>query len=101
MTSPPPANTLVAMWPRLRYSAAAAAVLLLAALIEPVQGFQVVREGRAVVTREVALAGSDVALEPGQMVRVLGHEGDRVRASAGRGIMGWIPTDAIAELGPR
>jgi hypothetical protein len=66
--------------------------------IEPVQGWRASRSGEAVVLTAAALQGSDVELEPGQLVIVRGREGSRVRVTAGRVIEGWIPASAVARV---
>jgi hypothetical protein len=87
-------------WPRRLPSAASIAALALAAGLYPVQGWIAERARRGVVTEEVRLEGSTIELEPGQVVTVIARDGVRARASAGKGIDGWIPARALAELEP-
>jgi hypothetical protein len=43
----------------------------------------------------VPLAGADLDLEAGQVVRVVGHHGDRLRVRAGREVEGELPAVAV------
>ena len=86
-------------WPHRRVAAALAALGLLAALW-PV-GEDVLTRARplAVVTRAVTVGSDDVELQPGQVVRTSGRDGDAVRISAGRALSGRVRPDAIEVVG--
>jgi hypothetical protein len=49
----------------------------------------------AVARDEVPLAGAEVTLEPGQVVRLLASDGRTARVSAGRGAEGEVPVAAL------
>jgi hypothetical protein len=65
------------------------------AAAEPVQRAWTQRGERAVVARSVTLEGTGLGLEAGQVVRVLGREGARVRVSAGRDLVGRLPASSL------
>jgi hypothetical protein len=93
------AGTVAAIaWPQRWPSTAAFTALLAASAVYPVQGWMADRAHRGVVTSEVRFEGSAIELEPGQVIRVLARDGDRALAAAGKGISGWIPASALAEL---
>ncbi|MBK7368466.1 MAG: hypothetical protein IPJ04_11285 [Candidatus Eisenbacteria bacterium] len=49
------------------------------------------------MTATTALAGADVELDPGQVVRVLAHEGALVRVRAGQALEGTVPASALRD----
>ena len=67
-------------------------------VVEPIQGWRARSSGEAVVLSASGLQGSDVELEPGQLVIVRRREGDRVRVAAGRVVEGWVPAGAVAQV---
>ena len=82
-------------WPR-RVSAAALLLLALAAsAARPLERLANPGRAWAVVSTEVALPGTDVSLDPGQVVRVLGEEGSNVRVRAARDLEGVVPDSAL------
>jgi hypothetical protein len=74
------------------------AVAVAASVTEPIQGWRARSSGEAVVLSASGLQGSDLELEPGQLVIVRGREGDRVRVAAGRVVEGWVPAEAVAQV---
>jgi hypothetical protein len=91
----------VVLWSRRAAAVLSFAVAVLAAAILPAQGWLAEQSGTAVVLGQAELAGSDVELEPGQMVTVRAREGARVHVAAGRVIDGWVPATAVARVAPR
>jgi len=90
---------LSAGWvPRRAWAATLAVVALLAGAIFPAQGWLAERSGRAVMMAAAPLEGSDLELEPGQLVTIRGREGNRVRVAAGRVADGWVPVSAVAPI---
>jgi hypothetical protein len=82
-----------------RGAATGLAMLALAAgLVFPVQGWLAERSGRAVMMASAPLQGSDLELEPGQLVTIRGREGNRVRVAAGKVIDGWVPASSVAPI---
>jgi hypothetical protein len=79
----------------------ALATLVAAVAIFPLQGWLAERSHRAVVRSDVLLEGPNLELEPGQVVTVLERESGRARAAAGRGVSGWVRSDAIDLLEDR
>ncbi len=79
---------------------ACAALAIAAAAVVPLESWLAARTGRAVVLERAALEGSDIELEPGQMVTVRGREGTRVRVAAGRAVEGRVPVGVVAEVVP-
>jgi hypothetical protein len=77
-----------------------AALTLASAGVFPWQGWWTARSGRGVVLERAMLEGSDVELDPGQMVRVRERRGDRVRVTAGRVIGGWVSKSAVESVAP-
>ncbi|TMQ68741.1 MAG: protein BatD [Candidatus Eisenbacteria bacterium] len=85
-------------WPRRVRAVAVATLALVCALVYPVQGWMAERSGRAVMLAMAPLQGSDVELEPGQLVTIRAREGGRVRVAAGRVIDGWVPASIVAPV---
>ena len=85
-------------WPRRGLAFTLAVAAMAAALVFPFQGWVAARSGQAVMLAAAPLEGSDVQLEPGQMVTIRGREGQRVRVAAGRVIDGWVPASAVAPI---
>lgn len=85
------------LWPHRRLAAAAAALVVVCGLIDPIQALLAARADRGVILGPVALAdaGSAVDLQPGQVVHVREQSGGRVRIDAGAGVVGWIPAGSI------
>ncbi len=84
-------------WPRRWTVALLAALALAAALVPEVEHFGE-RPGRsAVVMRGTPLAGADVDLEPGQVVRLLGRKGATAHVRAGRALEGDVPASALRD----
>ncbi|MBI5168905.1 MAG: BatD family protein [Candidatus Eisenbacteria bacterium] len=84
-------------WPR-RWSVAALGLLALAAAGVPEWEHFGERSGRwAVVVRATPLAGADVDLEAGQVVRTLGRRGALAHVRAGHGLAGDVPADALRD----
>ena len=88
------------VWPRRGPALAGAALVLAAVVAYPLQGWVGERAARGVVSSGVRLEGTDIELEPGQVVTVLDRSGGRVHASAGRGVSGWVPRSAVEVIGP-
>jgi hypothetical protein len=85
-------------WPR-RWSALALGALALAAACAlPAREWLAAREHVAVVARQVPLAGADVDLDPGQVVRVLHVSGVAARVRAARDLVGVVPAEALREV---
>jgi hypothetical protein len=85
-------------WPR-RWSPVLLALAASAALWLPVQRALAARTTLAVVRETTPLAGADLDLDAGQVVRVLSIDGTRARVSAGRELAGDV--DRRALLGVR
>jgi hypothetical protein len=85
------------LWPRRRLAAAAAALVVVCGLIDPLQALLADRADRGVILGPVALADAESAvdLQPGRVVHVREQSGDRVRIDAGAGVVGWIPAGSI------
>ncbi len=92
------------MWPRRRRAASVAALALACALVAPVETWRAGRRAEAVVRSALRLDGgtetgaAGLELLPGQVVRVRSREGSRVRVSAARDIVGWVPASGIEEV---
>ena len=84
-----------AAWPRRLFSAACAAALVVCAGMVPVREAIDARRDEAVVMRDERLGGSDIDLEPGRVVRLVGKSGSLVRVWVGRGLEGVVPRDAL------
>ncbi|TMQ69657.1 MAG: hypothetical protein E6K80_10975 [Candidatus Eisenbacteria bacterium] len=82
-------------WPRRAVVAAAAAALVACAAAVPLREAIDARRDEAVVMRDERLSGSDIDLEPGRVVRLLGRSGARIRVWVGRGLEGFVPGDAL------
>jgi hypothetical protein len=83
------------LWPRRSWAIALALLAVLAGAADPVQMMLGASERRAVVRETVALEGTGLDLQPGQVVRVLDRERDRARVSAGAGVAGWVPARSL------
>ena len=86
-------------WPRARLAALFALVTLVASGAEPAAAWLLARHPPVVVVRAVGLEGADIGLEPGQVVRVRGSNGDRLLIRAGRVAEGRVPRSAVESLG--
>ena len=92
------------LWPAWRRAVAVAALALACAAVGPFETWRADRRAEAVVRSALPLdagvGGGATALEltPGQVVRVRAREGERVRVSAGRDIVGWVPASGIEEV---
>ena len=84
---------------RRRLAVAALVLTLGCTLAFPLEGAWIHRLDRAVVRTPSTVEGTEIELEPGQVVRITGRAGDRVRVSAGRGTSGWIPARAVFGIG--
>ncbi len=82
-------------WPRRRASAACTALFIGCALAMPAQSLAIAGRGEAVVMRDARLGGTDIDLEPGRVVRLRGSTGARQTVTAGSGVSGWLPSDAL------
>jgi len=87
-----------ASWPRRRSALALIALVAVAATVSPIESWRARHLDRAVVRGPVALAGTGIGLEPGQVVRILSYANARVRVAAGAGVEGWVPGSAIYSL---
>ena len=87
------------MWRRRRLAVTLAVLALLSAVAFPLEGAWIRRLDRAVVRTPSAVEGTEIELEPGQVVRIMGRQGDRVKVMAGRGTSGWIPARAVYGIG--
>jgi hypothetical protein len=85
-------------WPRRWPTAGAVALLACCALAYPLEGWVAERATRGIVRSGVRLEGTNIELEPGQVVTLLEREGIRARAAAGRGVSGWVPLSAVQTL---
>jgi len=92
------------LWPKWRRAAAAAALALVCAAVSPVEGWRAGRRAEAVIRSALPLDGGGgsaapgapaLELTPGQVVRVVGRDGARVRVSAGRDIVGWVSASGV------
>jgi hypothetical protein len=79
-----------ACWPRRALVATLAALALAAAAVEPVQDVWATHVAQAVIARSVPLERTGLELETGQVVQVLGREGDLARVRAGRDLNGRL-----------
>jgi hypothetical protein len=86
------------LWSRRGMAIACLALAVAASAVGPIQGWRALSSGEAVVLSTAGLQGSDVELEPGQLVIVRRREGDRVRVAAGAVVEGWVPAGAIAQI---
>lgn len=86
-------------WPRRWSAALLAALAILAAFAPPLQRRLANGGALAVVMRSEPLAGAEVDLESGQVVRVIGRSGALVRVKAGRDLTGTVNAAALRELG--
>jgi hypothetical protein len=87
-----------ALWPR-RLPAALALVLALGCgLARPVETAIARKSDAAVVRESVALEGTGLELEPGQIVHIVERAGERMQVRAGRGVVGWLPSRALYGL---
>lgn len=84
-------------WPR-RWTVALLGALACAAALAPEAKHMGERPGRlGVVTSTAALAGADVDLDAGQVVRIVRREGAAVRVRAGQGLEGTVPASAVRD----
>jgi len=83
---------------RAAWSIAAAVVAVIAAVTVPLERAWVQASGRAVVLRATRLEGTDVDLDPGQVVRVRSGQNGRVRVQIGRMTEGWLPAASIGRV---
>ena len=87
------------MWRRRRLAVTLAVLALLSAAAFPLEGAWIRRLDRAVVRTPSTVEGTEIELEPGQVVRITRHQGERVKVVAGRGTSGWIPARAVFGIG--
>jgi hypothetical protein len=87
------------LWRRRRLAATLAVLALASAAAFPLEGEWIRRLDRAVVRTPSTVEGTEIELEPGQVVRITGRQGDRVKVLAGRGTSGWIPARAVFGIG--
>lgn len=71
------------------------ALALITALADPVQSWLARGSRNAVVLDEAQLEGTDLELQPGQVVKVEERSGNRARVQAGRTAAGWVSTRSI------
>ena len=83
------------MWPGRRRMAAAAALVVLCGVIDPIQSLLAAGSVRGVIVTPVAIEGEGLELQPGQVVRLREQRGGRARISAGAGVEGWISARAV------
>ena len=83
---------------RTAWSIATGVVALIAAVTMPIERGWVQASGRAVVLRATRLEGTDVDLDPGQVVRVRSGQNGRVRVQIGRMTEGWLPAASIGRV---
>lgn len=86
------------LWPRLVPAGVAGALFLLAAFLHPVEGWWADRSVRAVVASPVTLEGTELELEPGQVVTVIERSAGRARAEVGHGAVGWLSEGSLELL---
>ena len=84
---------------RRRWAIVCAMLAVICASAFPIQGAWIARQDRAVVRTPTTLEGTEIELEPGQVVRIKRRQGDRVMVNAGRAIGGWIPARAVFGIG--
>jgi hypothetical protein len=89
----------VASWPRRLPASAAVALALGCAAVAPAQSWIRERDPVGVVAESTTLSGPGLEMGAGQVVRVLGRSGERVRVAAGRDIVGWLPARALIVVG--
>jgi hypothetical protein len=87
------------VWPRRGLAVLLLVLALVAAVAEPAEDWWVSRAREAVVARSVTLEGTGLELGAGQVVRVLGREGERARVRAGRDLDGRVPARALLIVG--
>ncbi|MGH7742831.1 MAG: hypothetical protein ACRENS_12525, partial [Candidatus Eiseniibacteriota bacterium] len=87
------------LWRRRRWAALCAMLALGCAFAFPLQSAWNGRLDRAVVRTPTTLEGSEIELEPGQVVRITRRQGDRVLVNAGRATSGWISARAVFGIG--
>jgi hypothetical protein len=80
------------------WSVTCAMVALVASVTAPLERGWVRASGRAVVLRPTRLEGTDVDLDPGQVVRVRRDESGRVRVQIGRMTEGWLPAASVGRV---
>lgn len=80
---------------RRRIAVVAGLIALVSAVAFPLEDAWLRGLGRAVVRAPSTIEGTEIELEPGQVVRITGRDGARVMVSAGRGASGWIPAPAV------
>lgn len=85
----------VVVWPRRLAAVALVALAVGAAAALPFERAWRQREPERVVVRPVPLAGTEIELEPGQVVRRIAAAGDSVLVHAGSGLAGRVPADAL------
>jgi len=62
---------------------------------DPVQDWLVSRRERGVVRGVTRIERSQLELEPGQVVTILGQEEGRVQVSVARDVSGWVPMEMV------
>lgn len=88
-----------AAWPRRGIALALAALCVAAGSARLLESRWIERAPRAVVLAAAPLEGSDLTLEPGQVVTVLSRAADSVRVRAARDLVGRVPETAIETVG--
>ena len=87
-----------AAWPRRNASLVCAIVALIAGAVYPLQGLAARRSGAAVVVQSARLEGSDLELQPGQVVTVIARGSARARVRAGRDDSGTVPASVVESV---
>lgn len=77
---------------------AALTIALAAAFVRPVESMWHARAPRGVLRETTELAGPDLELEAGHVVRVRATRGDVLDVSAGHGVRGTLPAGSVALL---
>lgn len=89
-----------APWLRRRrwWSLACGLLALGVAGIGPLERAWIRASGQAVVLQPARVEGTDIDLDPGQVVRVQRREGERVRVKIGRMTDGWLPATSVGQV---
>jgi hypothetical protein len=74
---------------------ALALAAVIAGAADPVQVLMGSTARRAVVRETIALEGTGLDLQAGQVVQVLGRDRGRARVNAGGGVAGWVPAGSL------
>ncbi len=82
-------------WPRHLPVAVLAVLASGAAVALPLQRSSRSGDPVAVVETLTPLDGAGIELDPGEVVRLLGRDGERIRVRAGRGVEGTVPATAV------